>query len=405
MPKKANIVGFAIIGLAILLLLGSVVTQPSSPISDGSSSGGVGSGSSGGGSSSGGSSGENQNELFDVSSSILFEINSTTLGREMIRIIDFPNMRIGSAVEYDELDFVRDIKLISSSFNSNSFTSTIPRSVVDDDNFLGILLVMYPRDGKFENEVGIIVNSQIYGVEKSTSRLPLVIDAREFQRGVDNRISLTLREVNWFDLFTTYEEQFNEIRVIAMYQDSRFSQRSLDFILQTSKENLNFLRLKFSVVCPVGEDGSTPIEAYVNNFKVMSQNPTCATRDGRGTVLSAHVPVDILRFSTDNINSNTILIDTFGTYETSLQIEEVSFNTDFEYSFFVSRSRNVQDVVIFGDFDREFLDIQINSYRFQLPRRETTSIRTRLRSGRNELIIHDAPVEIRQLLIEQILRE
>lgn len=391
--NKANVVGFAIIGLAILLLLGSAVTQPSSPISGGNENTGGGSGSGSG------------SELFDVSSSVLFELNSTILGRERIRTIDFPNMRIGSAIEYDELYFVRDIRLISSPFNSNSFQSTIPRSVVEDEDFLGILLVMYPRDGRFDNEVGILVNNELFGVERSTSRLPLVINRREFQEGFDNRISITLPEVNWFEFFNSYEEVFNEIRVIAMYQDSRFSQRSLQFILQTNEENLNFLRLQFSVVCPQGEDGSTPIEAYVNNFKVMSQNPNCATRDPRGTVLSAHVPADILRFPGESTNYNTILIDTFGTYQTSLQVEEVSLNNDFEYSFFVSRSRNVEDVVIFGDFDREFLDLQINSYRFQLPRRETVSIRTRLRSGRNELIIHDAPVEIRQMLIEQIVRE
>jgi hypothetical protein len=57
---------------------------------------------------------------------------------------------------------------------------------------------------------------------------------------------------------------------------------------------------------------------------------------------------------------------------------------------------------VFGDFNKEQLDIQINSYRFSIPRKETYSIRNRVRPGKNVITFHDIPVEIQELTIESL---
>ena len=118
-------------------------------------------------------------------------------------------------------------------------------------------------------------------------------------------------------------------------------------------------------------------------------------------MLSAIVPKTILKNSEDD-EKNSLLLETFGTYETSLQIEEVSFNDEYTYTFYLNNNKDLFDVILFADFDQEELDIQINSYRFAIPRKETVSIKNRLRSSQNVLTIHDTPVEIREFTIEQI---
>ncbi|MFT4244454.1 MAG: hypothetical protein ACMXYB_03295 [Candidatus Woesearchaeota archaeon] len=381
--KKANMIGIGIIGLAFLLLLGSVITEPSSPIS-------------GGGSSSGGSGNIISSSNFN--NEVIFYINSTILGKEVIRTTDFPNMRVGASVEYEEISIDRNVKIKSSPLNYEHYTFKIPRDVIQKIGFQGVLIMPYPRDGILTSDFRVHINEKLFSIEDSISRLPIRILANEFSLTGNNTIRISTPQVNWNQFLTSYSQIFSEISIIAIYEDEKFSTRELDFVTTVDEDSLNFLKLKFSVVCPQGEDGSTPLEAYVNGFKVMSQNPTCATRDIRGTILSAEVPKSILNFD----SKNTIEIETLGNYQTSLQIEEVSFNTQNEFSFYINRGMDLEDVFIFGDFDREFLDIQINSHRFSIPRRETTSIRTRLRSGRNELILHDVPIEVRSLTIEQL---
>ena len=397
--KKGNIIGFGIIGMAFLLVIGSVATNPDSPITGGGT--GNNGGSTGGGSSSGGggsSGGGNTISSSNFDNEIIFHINSTILGREVIRTTDFPNMRVGASVEYEEISLSRNVNIESSPFNTNDFTFRLPRDVIQKDGFQGILIMPYPRDGVLTTNFGVYVNERLFSVEDSISRLPIKILANEFNSFNNNSIRISTPRVNWNQFLTTHSQTFNEISIIAIYEDDRFSTRQLDFVTSVEEDSLNFLRLKFSVVCPQGEDGSTPLEAYVNGFKVMSQNPTCITRQATGTILSAEVPKPIINFD----SRNSLQIQTFGNYQTSLQIEEVSFNTQNEFSFYINRARDLEDVFIFGDFDREFLDIQINSHRFSIPRRETTSIKTRLRSGRNELILHDVPLEVRSLTIEQL---
>lgn len=409
--KRGNIIGFGIIGMAFLLLVGSVATEPNSPInggggSNGSGGGGNGSGGGssngggGGGSSGSGGGGSSGNTISssNFNNEVIFHINSTILGREVIRTTDFPNMRVGASVEYEEISLSRNVNIESGPFNENDFTFRLPRDVVQRDGFQGLLIMPYPRDGILTSNFGVYVNGRLFSVEDSISRLPIKILANEFSSFNNNTIRISTPPVNWNQFLTTHSQIFNEISIIAIYQDERFLTRQLDFVTSVEEDSLNFLRLKFSVVCPQGEDGSTPLEAYVNGFKVMSQNPTCITRQAVGTILSAEVPKSIINFD----SRNSIEIETFGNYQTSLQIEEVSFNTQNEFSFYINRGRDLEDVFIFGDFDREFLDIQINSHRFSIPRRETTSIRTRLRSGRNELILHDVPLEVRSLTIEQL---
>lgn len=395
--KKANMVGFAIIGLAILLLLGSVTTNDDSSIYDDNNNEGSNSDSSS-------QNGNSEIGDYNIVNEKLFEINSTILGREETKIQNFPNIKVGSAVEYEELAKISDITLKQSVFDSNEFSYQINRDVVDDENFLGVLVLAQSSKTTFESSLGLFINEQLYSSYDKNSQFPVKIDKNQFRNNTNNVITIRTPPVEWYQVLSNSEQFLSEIRIIGIYQDSRYSQRSIDFLVNSQEEdNLNFLRMKLSVVCPRGEDGTNTIEAFVNNFKVLSQNPSCLSNAAGSTVLSAQIPTEVLNLEEDG--KNTILLDTQGKYDTSLQIEEVYFNDDYEYSFYINRGEDVEDVIIFGDFDKESLDIQINSHRFSINRRETQSIRTKLRSGRNELVIHDIPVEIRELLIEQILRD
>lgn len=395
--RKANMVGFAIIGLAVLLLLGSVATDPDSVVSEGSS------GSNSGGGSNSDSNGDYEIENFDIINERLFQLNSTILGKEEVEIQTYPNIKIGSAVEYEELKQEKEIILRQGAFNSNEFSLTLNRDILDNEDFMYLLVVVQSPKSSFDSSLGLFINQNLYSTYEKSSLFPVKIERSSFQKNQDNIITIKTPPVEWYELFSKSEQILNEIRVIGVFQDSRYSQRDIDFLINSDDEdNLNFLRMKLSVVCPQGEDGSNNIEAFVNNFKVLSQNPTCLSNSAGSTVLSAQIPTQILNLENDA--KNTILLDTQGRYDTSLQIEEVYFNDNYEHSFYINRGSDVEDVIIFGDFDKESLDLKINSHRFTIQRRQTQSIKTKLRSGRNELVIYDRPIEIEDLIIEQISR-
>ena len=383
--KKANMVGFAIIGLAFLLLLGSISTT-------------------GGGSSSGGSKGDGDNDdkiiNYDLTNDILFELNNTKFGEEIIKSTNYPNIKIGSSKIYDTIYERYDQKLVSSSFSQKGISVGIDDSIINSEDFLGILVMAYPQGGLFEDSLGILVNGNVHTIVKDSSKLPILISKSEFNSS-NNNINLQLANVEWYQLTNSKEVLLNEVKIIAISKDSRYSSRTIDFLVSTQEEYLKNVQLKLSVVCPPGEDGSTPIEAFVNGFKVMSQNPKCVTSNDRGTILSAQIPLSILRDSEED-EKNELLLETFGVYETSVQLEEVSFNDEYTYTFYLNSNRNLHDVIVYADFDQEALDVQLNSYRFSIPRKQTYSIKNKMRSGKNVFTIHEIPVEIRELTIEQV---
>ena len=122
--KKANVVGYAIIGLAFLLLLGSLSTT------DGNNNNNSGSSSSGGRSSSGGGNngGNNGNGItnLDLENSILFQLNETILGKEVIETSNYPNMKIGSSKIYEQIYYRNDLELSNTAFNEKSLNNIRP---------------------------------------------------------------------------------------------------------------------------------------------------------------------------------------------------------------------------------------------------------------------------------------
>ena len=415
--KKANLVGFAIIGLAFLLLLGSLSFDTSTYSSndryydrddcryydrederyyydcdyfghdddryyD-----------------------RNRDRIvnFDLTNEIIFEINDTTLGEEVIETTEFPNIKIGSAKEYEELYYRKDVTIRTSAFSNSQISVRLDDELTNSSDFLGVLIMAYPTSGIFEEPLGIVINNNLVHVEREVSDLPVFLSRNEFNK-TGNSLLLTTEEVEWFGIGGGNSIDFNEVVILAVKQDKAFSSRSIDFLIDKKEEHLEDVRIKLSVICPAGEDGSTPIEAYVNGFKVLSQNPKCVTSNNLGTILSAQVPLSVLKDS-DKDEKNVLFLETSGQYETSLQIEEVSFNDKYTYTFNLNNNDDLYDVIFFGDFDKETLDIQLNSHRFEVPRRETVSIRNKLRSGKNVLTIRERPVEIREFIIEQVNRD
>ena len=127
--KKANMVGFAIIGLAFILLLGTITLD-----TDTSNS------------SSRDSDDDDDNDIngianVDLENTILFEINETTLGEEVIETTNFPNIKIGSSKIYDPLFHRRDIELRSTAFSLRDLPIAIDSSLAEDEDFLGILVM------------------------------------------------------------------------------------------------------------------------------------------------------------------------------------------------------------------------------------------------------------------------
>ncbi|MFP4401973.1 MAG: hypothetical protein ACLFPL_01975 [Candidatus Nanoarchaeia archaeon] len=393
--KSANVVGFAIIGLAFLLLLGSLATEPGSIVDDSNGNGGSGSG----------GSNNNGDDVWsggDIENRVLFQFNETTkLGEEMRSQTSFPNIKIGSAVEYKQLEFKSQIPLKSSAFNKNSYQYTIPKRYLEDESLQAILIIPSFESGRINDEIGLLINSQLYSSYSSHLDFPLKIDVEDLSRN-QTQIELRTPQVEWYQLSRSYEELLRSIEIVGIYQDTRYSEREIQFNVETDQEFLQSIGISLSVVCPEEEDGTNPIEVFVNDFKVLSQNPQCTSVVAGGTVLETQVPLEVLNAEDEfaGFSSNTLRLETSGKYEVSLRVDEISFNDKYTYTFDLNEYSDLRDIIVFGDFNKEQLDVQINSYRFSIPRKETYSIRNRVRPGKNVITFHDVPVELREFTIE-----
>ena len=110
-----------------------------------------------------------------------------------------------------------------------------------------------------------------------------------------------------------------------------------------------------------------------------------------------NVPLSILK----NQGANSIIMETEGYYKVAYSLNKIYFNDKDVYKFTINSFNDIVDVIIYGDFDKNVIDLRLNSQTFSLARDEIKSIIPYLRFGTNELRILTKPVEIEELIVEK----
>lgn len=367
MNKKANALGYGIIAMALLLFVGGLFFDDSP---------------------------NNQKNLQVGEKGVyghenyLFYLDETHLGLQRRVIDNYPNIEIGSKLEFNTIFTGNSFLLQANPFTANSFSFDI---FFSQEEFVKKYLIYFSpvRETGNQNLLIYVDDQLVYNGKGMASEIPLVIQKKP---GISqNKITFILDKPSWYSLFNWNKYEVNSLRVVEEKQDIRNNLKTFNFELD--KIDLDKIFIDLVVSCEEVSSFNLPIEIKVNDYIIANQNPSCNSNFNR---IEAEVPLNILKE-----NKNTLELKTEGNYKLAYNINKVYFNDKDVYSFNVQNFNDILDVVMYGTFDRDVIDMRINSHLVSLERNEIKSIVNYLRIGTNEIRFLTKPIKFEELIIEK----
>ena len=372
-------VGIAIIAMAILLLLGGIFVDSDSSSKDDFFS-------------SKGESISDNNIDDDLDSnwedSYLFYMYDTEIGRQRKVTQSFPNIDLGSKQEFNVVYLGNSFELMANPFSRTRYNFDVYFEDSDDVNYY----MLYFNFDRESGEQALIIRADddiVYQNMVTSSDLPIIINKKFYNDS--SKVSFELLKPKWYDIFNWNKFSVSSFKVVSVTQDR--SNNEKDFTFEVNKGFLERVELNIVVSCDDGDKGDKPVKVTVNEYTIADFNPNCEDYINSET---REIPLTIL-----SNKINNLVFETSGFYKLSYSINKIYYNDEDTYSFQINSFNDIIDVVMYGDFDEEVLDLRINSQTLALERDEIMSIIPYLRFGSNEIKFLTKPIEIDEFIIEK----
>lgn len=374
--KASSQVGIAIIIMAILLLVGGIFLDDTNSNSKSSYF-----------KSKNNQNSNNQDYPEDY---YLFYLNETNIGTQKKVTQNFPNIELGSTPKPNIVFLGNNFILNANPFTKNSYTINVDFS--EPENVNEYLIYMSPNRKNGNAELIIKVDGvQISKNLAKSSDLPI----RVYKNPTTNRstqITFELEKPKWYEIFSWNKFEVNELRVVEVIQNKNNNNRRFDF--EIDRLNLERIYIELAIKCQEIKELSEAIEIKVNGNVISNQNPDCRSRYNR---ITAQIPATILK----EPGMNTVELKTNGFYTVGYSLNKVYYNDKDIYKFNINSFNDILDVVIYGDYNKDVIDLKLNKHIFSLNRDEIKSVIPYLKFGTNELEIMTKPLEIKELVVEK----
>lgn len=366
--KKANVVGIGIIAMALLLLLGSIFIEDTPNKKEYLDS-------------------KNPSKYSNYSEDYLFYLEEMDIGRQRKTTQSFPNIILGSKTQYDLIYLGNTFRLNANPFTNSNYSFNVK---VENHQNSKELLIYFDTSIRSGNEEIIIYkdNKEITRIDSENPNLPIRIN--EIDKNV-SQITFELKKPKWFDIFNWNKIDIKNLKTVEVKQNKNNNIREFNF--EADEQYLDRLYIDLAIKCDEIKEISEAIKIEINGYIVSNENPRCLSRN---TVITANIPLNIL-----NKDKNILKLETEGLYSLAYSINKISFNDKQKYKFTINSFNDIIDVVMYGDFDREIMDIEINNKRISLERNEIKSIIQYLKFGTNEIEFLNKPIEIKEFIIEK----
>jgi hypothetical protein len=378
--KTINEIGVGIILMAILLLLGNLLvdnTQTNSKNKNYFDS-------------------DSEENLVYNSENYFFRISETTIGKQQTEIETYSNIYLGTKTEFKTIYLGNTFYLHSNPFNSN--INSIKLDLKKYRNNTKSLLLYFDTERNGDEDLKIFANGQLVSRNKATSKdIPiLIIEPKKYLNENSSKliISFQLNKPSWYDFFNWNKVEIRNLKIVQEIENNDYKEKIINFNID--RTNLKNLIVDMTISCSEysGKEIAPPIIGLLNDQEVFSENPNCISRF---TKITANIPSSILK----NID-NELKITTSGFYKVALRLKQVYYNEQDIYYFNVNSFNDFYDAFLFGDFDKNAIDLRLNGKYISLKRGEGKSVITYLRHGVNEIEILTKPIEIKNLYIEKI---
>ncbi len=374
MNKKANEVAIGIIILAFILLVGPILLNDENTSSKSSFL------------ISKNKNNTDSNNKFEGEEYFLI-INNTLLTRNQKITENYPNLELGSKEEYNTIYIGNNFIL-----ESNPFRKTYNRFYFDLKNPEEIkeLLLYFKSDwiaGKTNFEI-LLNNRTVSTSFANQNQIPISISSSYNQR---NYIDLQLKKPQLYELFNWNKVEISDFKIVELRKKLENSKREFNFIVE--KEFLDRVYIDLLVSCDLITEISPAIKVLINGYIISNENPRCISKFNKITI---DIPLNILEEE-----KNSIIFETNGFYKLAYSLNKIYYNDKESYKFNIKNFNDLTDVIIYGEFDHEVIDLRLNGKFFSLNRDEIVSVLKYLNTGTNELRILSKNIEIKELKIEK----
>lgn len=321
--------------------------------------------------------------------SYLFYLNETDIGRQKKVTESFPNVELGSKIENNIIFLGNDFKLKANPFTNNAYSFNVNFEKPEEVNYF--MLYFNPNRITGKQDLVVKVDDVVYYENQArNNELPIVINKKLSSNQSSVKVSLELRKPQWYQIFNWNSYEVKELKVNEVRQNKANNLREYDF--EVNKLNLERVELNVVISCE-NTNKKMPIKIKANDYIIEDFTPECTSNYNRVT---REIPLNIL-----NSQQNRITFETEGYYKVSYSFNKIYFNDQDTYKFTIGSFNDIIDVVMYGDFDKDVIDLKINDRLVSLGRDEIMSIIPYLRFGTNEIEFVTKPVEIKEFVIEK----
>ena len=287
----------------------------------------------------------------------LFYINESDIGRQNIVRESYPNIELGSKEEFKTVYIANNIELKANPFTKTKVNLRITPS--NRENLQKLLIYANPESISGKQDLLVYINGNLEAqISPKSNHFPITLT--NIPQNSSFTLTLELVKPKWYQLFNWNKLHLKDFRVVEVNQNEENNKREFNFHIE--KDFLETVTIDLSISCENIKELSEAIEVKVNDYIISNQNPQCTSKHNR---ISAEVPLNIL-----SNKINTLELKTSGFYKVAYSINKVYFNDQQEYKFTINSFNDIIDVIMYGDFDREVIDIKLNTKILQLERDE-----------------------------------
>ena len=327
----------------------------------------------------------------EIKANKLFFLEDKTLGKLAIISQDYKDVVIGKLEESDIIFSSNSFRLNSNPFTSNEVL--LEFDIFDAKNTKEILI--------YFSEEYITGSNQIIQVSVNDLKTTKTILSSEnspirvnFDRNLktieDVRLKIKLEDVSLFDIFNWNKVDINDLSVVQ----TKVSDENLDtkFLFDVDLKDVKSSNVKVYLECL--EDFSNKIFMYVNDNIFSNINPKCS---GEVEEYNLNIPLDYLYDG-----KNELLINTTSLYKMTFSIQNEYFERKNSNTFNINSFKDLFDIVMYGDFNKQKLNVKINDDVLELDLNEVKSVIQYLNFGVNKITFLDDEIEIYEFSIEKI---
>ena len=323
----------------------------------------------------------------------LLYLEDKKIGDSNIVSRQYTNEEVGIVEDFVDLQYGGNFILRSNPLRRDEFYTEF--SLPNSDELTDIYLYFEPISvGSSISDKIIEINLNDIkfvktGIEQRSIPIRISIDDNLKQSDVI-KVSISLENVPIFSIFNWNKVEFYQFKIIGRTQNKENVQKEFSQIVNL--EDLDRATMSINILCDENLDAEDPLELYLNAQKVRSINLNCDTK--KTDIFN--IPLDY--FSNDK---NDFVFKTEGFYKINYLLNLEYLNDRTGYSFILDSFDDVYDVVLYGSFNRNVINLKINNNTMTMTNDEVISILRYVDIGRNSIKFLDDSLQIEELIIEK----